>query len=246
MYSTYSYFLCVSSMRQVNLIIYFFLIFTSNIISNDGTISFLLDSIQSRVWGGVWRQHTYVGTTSEFLTNEKSGIGFLSLVTVEVSRLIEPTYTVRLASDSGNSMLNEPLRERHIKHSTSSFSSLPFLTPILLWTGHTSRLGSSCLEESFEDDDVEVDVEECSDGEASVRQKSKLLRQSPAISDCGSEVADIDRESPDVIPEKGLPKAKVLCNCDELLSTECHLETKDLWDKFHDLGTEMIITKTGR
>lgn len=41
-------------------------------------------------------------------------------------------------------------------------------------------------------------------------------------------------------------KVKVRCNCEELLSTECHLETKDLWDKFHDLGTEMIITKTGR
>jgi T-box protein 20 len=27
---------------------------------------------------------------------------------------------------------------------------------------------------------------------------------------------------------------------------ECRLETKDLWDKFHELGTEMIITKTGR
>ena len=36
------------------------------------------------------------------------------------------------------------------------------------------------------------------------------------------------------------------CNCDELKIVECVLETKDLWDKFHDLETEMIITKTGR
>lgn len=36
------------------------------------------------------------------------------------------------------------------------------------------------------------------------------------------------------------------CNCDELKPIQCHLETKDLWEKFHDLGTEMIITKTGR
>ena len=35
-------------------------------------------------------------------------------------------------------------------------------------------------------------------------------------------------------------------NCDELKYVECVLETKDLWDKFHDLETEMIITKTGR
>ncbi|CAH0557739.1 unnamed protein product [Brassicogethes aeneus] len=33
---------------------------------------------------------------------------------------------------------------------------------------------------------------------------------------------------------------------EELRNVTCHLETKDLWDKFNDLGTEMIITKTGR
>jgi T-box len=27
---------------------------------------------------------------------------------------------------------------------------------------------------------------------------------------------------------------------------ECRLEAKQLWDKFYDLGTEMIITKSGR
>ena len=36
------------------------------------------------------------------------------------------------------------------------------------------------------------------------------------------------------------------CNSDELRFVECVLETKELWDKFHDLETEMIITKTGR
>jgi hypothetical protein len=35
-------------------------------------------------------------------------------------------------------------------------------------------------------------------------------------------------------------------NCEELRHVVCHLETKDLWDKFNELGTEMIITKTGR
>ncbi|XP_060081061.1 T-box transcription factor TBX20-like [Ylistrum balloti] len=32
----------------------------------------------------------------------------------------------------------------------------------------------------------------------------------------------------------------------EMAGIQCCLETKDLWDKFHELGTEMIITKTGR
>jgi len=29
-------------------------------------------------------------------------------------------------------------------------------------------------------------------------------------------------------------------------SITCCLETKELWEKFHQLGTEMIITKSGR
>ncbi|TTR68480.1 T-box transcription factor TBX20 [Bagarius yarrelli] len=31
-----------------------------------------------------------------------------------------------------------------------------------------------------------------------------------------------------------------------MANISCSLETKDLWDKFHELGTEMIITKSGR
>lgn len=42
------------------------------------------------------------------------------------------------------------------------------------------------------------------------------------------------------------PKIVGSCNCDDLRPVQCHLETKELWDKFNDLGTEMIITKTGR
>ncbi|KAK1896249.1 T-box transcription factor TBX20 [Dissostichus eleginoides] len=33
---------------------------------------------------------------------------------------------------------------------------------------------------------------------------------------------------------------------EEMAKISCCLETKELWDKFHDLGTEMIITKSGR
>lgn len=33
---------------------------------------------------------------------------------------------------------------------------------------------------------------------------------------------------------------------EEMRHIQCNLETKELWDKFNDLGTEMIITKTGR
>ena len=36
-----------------------------------------------------------------------------------------------------------------------------------------------------------------------------------------------------------------LC-CASMSDVRCKLETKELWAKFHELGTEMIITKTGR
>lgn len=42
------------------------------------------------------------------------------------------------------------------------------------------------------------------------------------------------------------PAIKPRCNCETLNQVDCHLETKELWDKFNELGTEMIITKTGR
>ena len=32
----------------------------------------------------------------------------------------------------------------------------------------------------------------------------------------------------------------------DLAQVQCHLETKELWRKFNELGTEMIITKSGR
>ena len=38
--------------------------------------------------------------------------------------------------------------------------------------------------------------------------------------------------------EKPLPR--------ELAHVQCHLEMKELWEKFNDLGTEMIITRSGR
>ncbi|XP_043475760.1 T-box protein H15-like [Leptopilina heterotoma] len=47
-------------------------------------------------------------------------------------------------------------------------------------------------------------------------------------------------------PSPSNPLLQERSNCDELRHVICHLETKELWDKFNELGTEMIITKTGR
>ncbi|XP_073988054.1 T-box transcription factor TBX20-like isoform X2 [Rhodnius prolixus] len=105
--------------------------------------------------------------------------------------------------------------------------------------------GESCSSE----EEVEVDVEECSESEAEPERKG-----SPAGSDHGGGEggrgstggAGSDSEGRDTPESSGRQTVKSRCNCQELLSTSCHLETKDLWDKFHELGTEMIITKTGR
>ncbi|GLV37788.1 midline [Carabus blaptoides fortunei] len=128
--------------------------------------------------------------------------------------------------------------------------------------GAASRHSSPGLDDCVveEDDDVEVDVEECSDSEpAALRTlngaKVATTTRSPSR---GSEVeCPSDRDTPDSVNEDKHSstghgnsgqsgKVTATCNCEELMSTECHLETKELWDKFHDLGTEMIITKTGR
>ncbi|XP_014369706.2 T-box protein H15 [Papilio machaon] len=96
-----------------------------------------------------------------------------------------------------------------------------------------SSAASSCRSPA-PDEDVEVDVEQCSDGE---RDASDHAVPSPAPS---SELGERDTPSP------ARPLPAISCNCEELLTVDCQLETKELWDKFHDLGTEMIITKTGR
>lgn len=38
--------------------------------------------------------------------------------------------------------------------------------------------------------------------------------------------------------------ARVETNC--LEGVDCRLEARELWDKFHRIGMEMIITKVGR
>lgn len=117
---------------------------------------------------------------------------------------------------------------------------------------HTSDTDGDHPTVDDDDEDVEVDVEECSDSENMQQHEQRLgANKLPkhAASESGSEQGD-EREgdSPDPADEKAgaAAKVKIRCNCEELLQAECHLETKELWDKFHDLGTEMIITKTGR
>lgn len=119
------------------------------------------------------------------------------------------------------------------------------------------------------EDEVDVDVVDCSDSEEPPAKSRRLnnstvsttgtgdkLSQTPLNTSTASSVgrstpphspaSDLDgeRSSPEPLPKA--PKIVGSCNCDDLKPVQCHLETKELWDRFHELGTEMIITKTGR
>lgn len=116
-------------------------------------------------------------------------------------------------------------------------------------------------EESDVDIEKDVDVEEFSDAE-------NISASSPSALSCEDEQEAEDDEDDEDAKSKssngnknggksgrGKKKnrsepvnhlIKPRCNCDELMAVDCQLETKELWDKFHELGTEMIITKTGR
>ena len=80
--------------------------------------------------------------------------------------------------------------------------------------------------------DEDIDVEQLEESEDKTKSSS-----SPA----SPKAAMMPKKRKD---EK--PRIRNKCNSDELRYIECILETKDLWDKFHDYETEMIITKTGR
>ncbi|XP_024872777.1 T-box transcription factor TBX20-like, partial [Temnothorax curvispinosus] len=103
--------------------------------------------------------------------------------------------------------------------------------------------GSESTEKSAneEDEDGDVDVEECSsvdDGPVHGVLADDLAGVStPSRKRSADGACNTDEKK---------QRLRTSCNSDELRDVECQLETKDLWDKFNELGTEMIITKTGR
>ncbi|XP_061394337.1 T-box protein H15-like [Musca vetustissima] len=118
------------------------------------------------------------------------------------------------------------------------------------------------------EDEVDVDVVDCSDSEEPPTKSRRLNSSTCSTNSAGnvshtrlntstassvgrstppqSPASDIDGERSSPEPAPKAPKIVGSCNCDDLKPVQCHLETKELWDRFHDLGTEMIITKTGR
>ena len=83
-------------------------------------------------------------------------------------------------------------------------------------------------------------MDEDLDKESREGEKSKKVKDE-SNSYSSQDSASKDKAKPE-INLNILPK----CNCQELTKIEAKLETKDLWEKFYELGTEMIITKNGR
>jgi len=64
-----------------------------------------------------------------------------------------------------------------------------------------------------------------------------------ASDDSSDNLAGLDKV---VVKKEKKSKISEECNCEELSRVNCNLDNKDLWDKFCEFGTEMIITRTGR
>ncbi|XP_074595373.1 uncharacterized protein LOC141850610 isoform X1 [Brevipalpus obovatus] len=87
----------------------------------------------------------------------------------------------------------------------------------------------------------EDDISKMDDDENESKDTVRLRENSSKSSSGSTQESDRDKSKPEMNPEI-MPK----CNCPELARVEAELDNKDLWDKFCELGTEMIITKTGR
>jgi endogenous inhibitor of DNA gyrase (YacG/DUF329 family) len=124
----------------------------------------------------------------------------------------------------------------------------PFSAPKGVYPGEVSPKITN--QNSFCHSNDEIDVEQWSDNESSIKSSPKSSpKQEQEHENIKSETGGQTPPHPPAIKKRKDEKPKFLkpkCNAEELLNVDCHLETKELWDKFNDLGTEMIITKTGR
>lgn len=93
-------------------------------------------------------------------------------------------------------------------------------------------------------DGGDIDVEQCSEMDADTNGQSHSNNNSNNSKSSSHQ----SPRSPQMMPKKKREDRRMRskCNSEDLKYITCILETKELWDKFHDYETEMIITKTGR
>ena len=103
----------------------------------------------------------------------------------------------------------------------------------------------SAVSEEDDLDDDEIDDEDDANSSKNGSQKNgKLNKSRNSANSVTNNNNKKNKKKSRSEPVNHLIKPR--CNCEQLAAVDCQLETKELWDKFHDLGTEMIITKTGR
>lgn len=99
----------------------------------------------------------------------------------------------------------------------------------------------------IETEDIDIDVvsdkEDCCDLDSSKDPLDRPGSKSPESTTSDSHSTHTKGSAADKAAKLEM---KSKGNCPDLESIDCHLETKELWEKFFELGTEMIITKTGR
>ncbi|XP_076335064.1 uncharacterized protein LOC143238587 isoform X1 [Tachypleus tridentatus] len=106
----------------------------------------------------------------------------------------------------------------------------------------TCSVAKGPISDEFSLEEEDAKVADISDEDISINIKREDEPSSSGISgekndqSCPSS-GKVKQENPQVLPR---------CNCEELKRADAYLETKELWEKFHELGTEMIITKSGR
>ncbi|KAF0297212.1 T-box transcription factor TBX20 [Amphibalanus amphitrite] len=86
-------------------------------------------------------------------------------------------------------------------------------------------------------------AEQVSDKDEELAAETVLEGSDRGTPEVSSTVESAVREDKE---ERKKAKPEGICTCAELQDVQCTLETKELWEKFHELGTEMIVTKTGR
>jgi hypothetical protein len=86
-----------------------------------------------------------------------------------------------------------------------------------------------------------IKIEKCASSLSSSSSSSSSCSSSGSTGATGNSAS-----STSASPNPWAEKLKPRYNCEQLSGVSCHLDNKDLWDKFNELGTEMIITKSGR
>jgi hypothetical protein len=184
---------------------------------------------------------------------QQLGLPSLSLPTSGLSNRSNPSQTSTVMSSNGSMPIHCPPSPSSSELSSSRLSDVAD-TPMQCASPppssaspcDSSRKYSNVLNSSQSSGTAPGSLDGSLNGSHSSGSASSNGTSAASVSNGGSSSSSSSRSKHSSGPNPWAEKLKPRCNCVELQKVECHLETKDLWDKFNKLGTEMIITKTGR